>query len=170
MIWCRFELDGRIAHGLVDGDRVRELQGNLFGENTLSSVSHALTTTKLLVPVIPKTFFCAGLNYADHVIRRPNALGRQPVFPEKPDIGYRANSALIAHDEDIVKPSDSGEEFQYEGELVAVFGKRARRVSRDQALDCIFGWTIGNDVSERTWQASDRTLCRASLTPSFSRR
>jgi 2-keto-4-pentenoate hydratase/2-oxohepta-3-ene-1,7-dioic acid hydratase in catechol pathway len=167
VIWCRFELDGRIAHGLVDGDRVRELQGDLFGENTLSSVSHALTTTKLLVPVIPKTFFCAGLNYADHVIRRANAVGRQPVFPEKPDIGYRANSALIAHDEDIVKPRDSGEEFQYEGELVAVFGKRARRVSRDQALDCIFGWTIGNDVSERTWQASDRTLWRAKNADTF---
>src|ERR1700722_5040470 len=57
-----FELDGRIPHGLVGGDRVRELEGDLFGEHTLSSVSRALTTTKLLLPVRPKTFFCAGLN------------------------------------------------------------------------------------------------------------
>jgi len=107
-----------------------------------------LPKTKLLVPVIPKTFFCIGLNYADHVIRRASLLGRPPVFPEKPDIGYRANNALIAHDDDIVKPrGDSGEEFQYEGELVAVFGKRAKHVSRDEALDCILGWTIGNDAS-----------------------
>jgi len=36
MIWCRFEVDGRVAYGLVDGDRIRELQGDLFGENTIS--------------------------------------------------------------------------------------------------------------------------------------
>ena len=167
MIWCRFEVDGRIAYGLVDGDRIREVEGDLFGENTVTSVSHALSMVKLLVPVIPRTFFCIGLNYADHVIRRACALGRQPAFPEKPDIGYRANNALIGHDDDIIKPKDSGEEFQYEGELVAVFGRRAKHVSKDEALDCIFGWTIGNDVSERTWQASDRTLWRAKNADTF---
>ena len=83
------------------------------------------------------------------------------MFPLKPDIGYRANSALVAHDDDIVKPRDSGEEFQYEGELVAVLGKTAKHVPKEDALDCIFGWTIGNDVSERTWQETDRTLWRA---------
>ena len=79
--------------------------------------------------------------------------GGEPVFPQKPDIGYRANNALIAHDDNIVKPKDSGEEFQYEGELVAVFGKKCRNVSQDKALDYVLGWTIGNDVSERGWQA-----------------
>ena len=59
---------------------------------------------------------------------------------------------LIAHDEDIVKPSNSTEDFQYEAELVAVIGKPGRNVTPEQALDMIFGWTIGNDVSERTWQ------------------
>jgi 2-keto-4-pentenoate hydratase/2-oxohepta-3-ene-1,7-dioic acid hydratase in catechol pathway len=167
MIWCRFGVDGRIANGVVDGDRILEVHGDLFGENTVTSVSHELGNVKLLVPVIPRTFFCIGLNYADHVIRRAKSLGRQPVFPEKPDIGYRANNALIANDEDIIKPNDSGEEFQYEGELVAVFGRRAKHVSKDEALDCIFGWTIGNDVSERTWQASDRTLWRAKNADTF---
>jgi 2-keto-4-pentenoate hydratase/2-oxohepta-3-ene-1,7-dioic acid hydratase in catechol pathway len=167
MIWCRFEVDSRVAYGLVDGDRVLEVQGDPFGENTVTSVSHELARTKLLVPVIPRTFFCIGLNYADHVIRRANSLGLQPVFPEKPDIGYRANNALIAHDEDIIKPNDSGEEFQYEGELVAVFGRRAKHVSKHEALDCILGWTIGNDVSERTWQSSDRTLWRAKNADTF---
>jgi len=156
MIWCRFEVDGRVAYGLVDGDRIRELQGDLFGENTISSVSHDLPKTKLLVPVIPKTFFCIGLNYADHVIRRASLLGRPPVFPEKPDIGYRANNALIAHDDDIVKPGDSGEEFQYEGELVAVFGKRAkpRLQGRGTRLPSLVGPSATTSLSERGRQVT----------------
>jgi 2-keto-4-pentenoate hydratase/2-oxohepta-3-ene-1,7-dioic acid hydratase in catechol pathway len=90
-----------------------------------------------------------------------------PEFPKQPDIGYRSNNALIAHDESIVKPRDAGPQFQYEGELVAVFGKKARNVSKEEALDYVLGWTIGNDVSERSWQVSDRTLWRAKNSDTF---
>jgi 2-keto-4-pentenoate hydratase/2-oxohepta-3-ene-1,7-dioic acid hydratase in catechol pathway len=167
MIWCRFEVGDRIAYGAVEGDRVIEITGDVFGDWAFTTTSHSLAKTKLLVPVIPRTFFCVGLNYTDHIALRAQQLGKQPVFPVKPDIGYRANSALIAHDDDIVKPRDSGEEFQYEGELVAVFGKTAKHVPKENALDCVFGWTIGNDVSERTWQETDRTLWRAKNADTF---
>jgi 2-keto-4-pentenoate hydratase/2-oxohepta-3-ene-1,7-dioic acid hydratase in catechol pathway len=126
-----------------------------------------LSAVKLGVPVIPNTFYCAGVNYADHILKRSQVTGKQMPFPKKPDIGYRANSALIAHEENIVKPRDAGEEFQYEGELVAVFGKRAKNVSREEAMDCVLGWTIGNDVSERGWQYSDRTMWRAKNADTF---
>ncbi len=86
--------------------------------------------------------------------------GAEPKFPEKPDIGYRSPNAIIAEGEAIVKPKDAGEEFQYEAELVAVIGKTARNVPREKALDYVFGWTIGNDVSERAWQRGDRTMWR----------
>jgi 2-keto-4-pentenoate hydratase/2-oxohepta-3-ene-1,7-dioic acid hydratase in catechol pathway len=48
-----------------------------------------------------------------------------------------------------------------------VFGKRCRNVSKEEALSHVFGWTIGNDVSERTWQANDRTLWRAKNCDTF---
>lgn len=51
--------------------------------------------------------------------------------------------------------------------MVAAFGKKARNVSKEEALDYVFGWTIGNDVSERGWQASDRTLWRAKNADTF---
>ena len=57
--------------------------------------------------------------------------------------------------------------MQYEGELVVVIGKTVKHVSEDEALDCILGYTIGNDVSERTWQAGDRTLWRAKNADTF---
>lgn len=109
----------------------------------------------------------SGLNYADHVRRMAIKRKTQPAFPQRPDIGYRANNALIAHEENIVKPRDAGSEFQYEGELVADFGKKARNVSKEYALDCVLGWTIGNDVSERGWQASDRTMWRSKNADTF---
>ena len=56
---------------------------------------------------------------------------------------------------------------QYEGELAVVIGKRTRHVSEAEALSCVLGYTIGNDVSERTWQKSDRTLWRAKNTDTF---
>jgi 2-keto-4-pentenoate hydratase/2-oxohepta-3-ene-1,7-dioic acid hydratase in catechol pathway len=74
---------------------------------------------------------------------------------------------LCAHEDTIVKPRDSGEVFQYEGELVAVIGKKARKVPQEKALDHVFGWTIGNDVSERTWQRNDRTMWRAKNADTF---
>ena len=48
-----------------------------------------------------------------------------------------------------------------------MFGKRCRNVSKENALDYVFGWTIGNDVSERGWQANDRTLWRAKNSDTF---
>ena len=108
-----------------------------------------------------------GINYREHIIASAKRKGVEPKFPQRPDIGYRANNALCAHDDPIVKPSDAGEMFQYEGELVAVIGKLARNVAADKALDYVFGWTIGNDVSERTWQANDRTLWRAKNCDTF---
>jgi len=44
--------------------------------------------------------------------------------------------------------------------LAVVIGKKARKVSVDEALDCVFGYTIGNDISERPWQQADRTMFR----------
>ena len=64
-------------------------------------------------------------------------------------------------------PSDATEVLQYEGELVAVIGKKCKHVTEEEALDYVFGYTIGNDVSERTWQHGDRTLWRGKNTDTF---
>jgi 2-keto-4-pentenoate hydratase/2-oxohepta-3-ene-1,7-dioic acid hydratase in catechol pathway len=66
-----------------------------------------------------------------------------------------------------VKPRDSGEVFQYEGELVAIIGKQGRKIAPEKALDHVFGWTIGNDVSAREWQHADRTFWRSKNSDTF---
>jgi 2-keto-4-pentenoate hydratase/2-oxohepta-3-ene-1,7-dioic acid hydratase in catechol pathway len=167
MIWCRYSVGGDVSFGLIEGETVRKVEGTPWGAHKVTAQSSPLASVKLELPVIPSTFFCVGVNYRDHVERMAAKRGAKPSFPPRPDIGYRANNALIAHEENIVKPRDAGEAFQYEGELVAVFGKRCRNVSKENALDYVFGWTIGNDVSERTWQANDRTLWRAKNCDTF---
>lgn len=167
MIWCRFRAGDGERYGFVEGERVAEVDGAPWDNPAPSGRSFALAEVKLLIPVIPSTFYCAGINYRDHVRRMAAARGEQPVFPTQADIGYRANNALIAHGEPIVIPRDASEEVQYEGELVAVFGRKVRNVSKEEALDCVFGWTIGNDVSERVWQRNDRTFWRSKNTDTF---
>ena len=51
--------------------------------------------------------------------------------------------------------------------LVVVIGKWAKQVSEDEAASCILGYTIGNDVSERTWQSQDSTMWRSKNTDTF---
>jgi 2-keto-4-pentenoate hydratase/2-oxohepta-3-ene-1,7-dioic acid hydratase in catechol pathway len=168
MRWIRFSTEEqRIAYGIVEGDRIVEISGDPFGAFEQTTRRHLLEAVKIEVPVIPRTFYAAGLNYVAHVKEYASKRGATPNIPERPDIGYRAVNALIANDEPIIVPHDATEKVQYEGELVAVIGKRAKHLSESDALSCVLGYTIGNDVSERTWQSSDRTLWRAKNTDTF---
>ena len=167
MIWCRFRAKDRVAYGVVEGDEVLEVRGSPFGRSFRTKTRHPLTAVKLLVPCIPPTFYAAGVNYLDHVKWADEYFGRPMNPPKKADIGYRAANALIAHEEPIVIPKESVGEVHYEGELVAVIGRPAKRLSKDEALSCVLGYTIGNDLSERAWQQEDRTLWRAKNTDTF---
>jgi len=75
--------------------------------------------------------------------------------------------ALIADNEAIVIPADSSGVVQFEGELVAVIGKKAKHVQEAEALDYVLGYTIGNDISERSWQSVDRTIWRSKNADTF---
>lgn len=165
--WVRFQSGDKVSYGRIEGDSVLAVEGAPWGACSPTSTRYPLSAVKLLIPTVPSTFFCVGINYRDHIIQSARRRGVEPVFPQRPDIGYRANNALCAHEEPIVKPKDAGEVFQYEGELVAVIGKQGRKIAPERALGHVFGWTIGNDVSERTWQRADRTMWRAKNADTF---
>lgn len=169
MIWCRFAearpKNGNTAvYGLVEDGWVTTVTGDPFGGYEKSSRRRPLAELRLLPPVIPNTFFCAGLNYRAHAERA--AYGGHAV-PERPEIGYRANSALTGHLSPIVRPYDCDEPLVAEGELVAVIGKPVRHATPEEARAAILGWTIGNDVSARGWQRSDRTFWRCKNSDTF---
>jgi 2-keto-4-pentenoate hydratase/2-oxohepta-3-ene-1,7-dioic acid hydratase in catechol pathway len=167
MKFGRFEQQGRVFFGSVEGDQVTELDGSPFDRYTTTGKQYALSALKLLVPCMPPNFYCAGLNYAAHIEWANQRKGTNTKPPEKADVGYRSPNALIASGETIVIPADSPGPVQFEGELVAVIGKPARNLSEADALSCVLGYTLGNDLSERTWQKQDRTLWRAKNCDTF---
>lgn len=170
--WCRIKTAAGPRFGMVEGGAgengtVALVDGSPFDRFEPTGETVPLADARLLVPVVPGTFYAIGSNYRDHIEKMAKALDREPVYYERPRVGYRANSALIADGEDIVKPANSTDLFQYEAELVAVVGQGGRNVTPGQARDMIFGWTIGNDVSERTWQKTDPTNIRAKNSDTF---
>jgi 2-keto-4-pentenoate hydratase/2-oxohepta-3-ene-1,7-dioic acid hydratase in catechol pathway len=167
MRWARFEQNGTPAYGVVEGEEIIPVRGSPCDSWERTSTRLKLSDVKLLVPVVPPTFYAAGMNYPEHVREIAEKVGQKPNLPTQADIGYRANNALIAHGEAIVIPKDATDQVQYEGELVAVIGRTCGHLTRQDALSAVLGWTIGNDVSERTWQKSDRTLWRAKNTDTF---
>ena len=167
MRWGRFEADGQVKYGIVRGDEAELVVGSPFAGYEPTGDRRPLDSLRLLAPVEPRTFYAAGLNYLDHIREQAASRGCEPDVPRQADIGYRANNALIAHGRPIVIPRDSEGPVEYEAELVAVIGRRAKNLPPEDALSAVLGFTIGNDVSERAWQRDDRTLWRAKNTDTF---
>lgn len=166
MRFARFEHDGQPTYGLIEGSEIIPLLGSPFDQWRRGGGALALADVKLLVPVIPQNFYAVGLNYAGHALEYARKRNTEPQLPTRPEPGYRSNNALIAHGEAIVLPSDATS-VQYEGELVVVIGKRAKYLSEENALSCVLGYTIGNDISERNWQKIDRTFWRSKNSDTF---
>jgi 2-keto-4-pentenoate hydratase/2-oxohepta-3-ene-1,7-dioic acid hydratase in catechol pathway len=167
MHWMRFTAGGRTNWGEVVDGRVLELTAGPFdGPPVRTGGSHALADVQVEIPFIPRTFYAAGLNYVSHIKEMAERRHETPAIPQKPDMGYRAVNAIIADGEDVVIPRDATK-VQYEGELVVVIGSKAKHLSEADALSCVLGYTIGNDVSERVWQKSDRTFWRAKNSDTF---
>src|SRR5258706_9325839 len=116
---------------------------------------------KVECPLMARTVDSGGLTSLKHLKEAADKRGEVPNVPDRPEIGYRAQNALIAHDEDVVIPATATEKIHYEGELVVVIGKKAKHLNEADATSCVFGYTVGNDVSERTCQKADRGLWRA---------
>ncbi|MBA3699320.1 MAG: fumarylacetoacetate hydrolase family protein [Planctomycetes bacterium] len=121
----------------------------------------ALADVRLGPPVTdPSKVVCIGLNFKGH------AAEQNKPWPEQPLLFAKAPSALCGAHDDIELPEDDcGPD--YEVELVAVIGRRARHVAAGDALTYLAGWCVGNDVSGRKWQKSDGQFFRAKSCDSF---
>ena len=167
MRWIRFSAPGAAsAYGILDNDRIREILGTPFGEHEPTNRIHRFVDVKIEVPFIPRTFYAAGLNYEKHVREYAEKLGQPVNLQARAEIGYRAVNALVAHDEPVIIPAGATQ-IEYEGEIAVVIGRKARHLSEADAFSCVLGYTIGNDVSERVWQKSDRTFWRSKNSDTF---
>jgi len=167
MKYARVAHGGREFPGIVEGGEIHEISGSLFGAHARTGAVLPLRDVVFLPPVVPPTFYAAGFNYRAHN-RHHEELGYDPIkVGDRPEVGYRAQSALVGHGAEIVKPAGVEGRFETEAEVVAVIGRTIKHASRAQAREAIFGWTIGNDVSAREWQHADRTFYRAKNADTF---
>ena len=117
-----------------------------IGRSLGQSPAIDLNTVRLRPPVpLPPKILCVGLNYDDHL--EESGL-KKPTYPE---IFARFATSLIAHQEPIRRPRESTA-LDYEAELAVVIGKPGRRISPEQALDHVAGYSLFNDATIRDFQ------------------
>jgi len=194
--YCRFQSGDKIAYGLVEGEKIRELEGE-FGAWTKTETTHDLAKVALLVPCEPTQILALAGNYESHLgdedavtttvttivtVKTDRKTGkttttttstddtrRSGEVPEKfkiPQPFFKSPSCLVPNGGEIRIPHDS-KTVHYEAELVIVIGKTATNVSQEKALDYVLGVTVGNDVSERVWQKADVQWWRAKGSDTF---
>ena len=156
--YVRYAYNGTDSYGVLKGNAIHELRGDIFETVELTGRTVALANVKLLIPVQPSKIIAVGFNYRSHLGDREPAL--------YPGLFAKYPTSLIATGEEIVFPPGA-HHVHYEGEMVLVIGRRARHVSREAALDYVFGVTAGNDVSERDWQSGDLQWFRAKASDTF---
>jgi 2-keto-4-pentenoate hydratase/2-oxohepta-3-ene-1,7-dioic acid hydratase in catechol pathway len=121
------------------------IAGEIFGQYKVTNTTSKVA--KLLAPVEPVAIWCVGLNYRRHA--EESAI---PV-PEFPVIFAKGPNSVQNPEDPIRIPTYlRSDEVDYEGELVVVIGKACKNASRESALDHVFGYCCGNDVSARDWQ------------------
>ncbi len=153
---ARFSHNGAITYGIVDETDLVVLSGDpMFAGFETTGERVPISDVALLAPVIPRSkVVCVGRNYRDHAAELGNDVPAEPMLFLKP------NTSVIGPGDAISLPPQS-ERVDFEGELAAVIGKIAKNVPADKALDYVFGYTIGNDVTARDLQKTDGQWARA---------
>ena len=164
--FVRYQSEEGVSYGLVDGDEVWEIEGDLFGSYTVTPNSFDIGDLEILAPTDPSKVIAVGLNYRSHLDMAARDLGTSDEVAQYPGLFAKYPTSIVANGADIVKPADS-ENLHFEGEMVLVIGKTASNVSVEEAEDYIFGVTVGNDISERDWQAADLQWLRAKASDTF---
>ena len=114
----------------------------------------ALPDVRLIAPIYPPKIVGIGKNYAEHAAEMGGPAPAAPLLFLKP------TTAVIGPADPIRLPVES-HQVDYEGELAVVVGRLALQVPRERALDFVFGYTVGNDVTARDIQRSDGQWSRA---------
>ena len=145
----RYAAGGATSYGILEEDgSIRQLASCPFDSLEESGETANLDDVKVLAPVGSPRLIGVGLNYLAHAEEG----GKEP--PDQPMLFMLPATAILDPEEPVIYPRQ-GQNVHYEGELSVIIGKKARRVSEADALDCVLGYTCGNDVSERVIQANE---------------
>jgi 2-keto-4-pentenoate hydratase/2-oxohepta-3-ene-1,7-dioic acid hydratase in catechol pathway len=159
----RFASPQGMSFGVLDGDgQVAQIEGHPFGQISFTGARFAQADVRLVSPILPSKVVCVGKNYAEHVKEMNTGDA-----PKEPLLFLKPSTSVIGPGDAIRIPPGSTN-VHHEVELAVVIGARgARNVTPEQASASVFGYTIGNDVTERDMQKSDGQWTRAKGFDSF---
>lgn len=155
--FVRYQYQDKISYGKLDNDAVLPVSGDLFGEYSVAKNSIPLESVEVLLPTKPEKVFAVGMNFASHLASPADA--PPPMFLKLP-------SSLILTGE-VIQVPPKARNVHFEGELVVVIGKELSQASEEEAEQAIFGVTVGNDITERSWQGADLQWLRAKASDGF---
>lgn len=157
--YVRFERkDGSKGAGQLEGESIRVIEEPFWESARATGERLSLEAVRLLPPTQPRSIVCVGLNYSSHLHGRP--------APNPPTLFFKPLASIAGPGDDIILPAGCGR-VDPEGEIVIVIGKKVKDATREEALDAIFGYTAGNDVSAREWQNADGQWWRAKGSDTF---
>jgi len=156
-----FRRNGEIVYGEVRGDEVQLLSKPYWLGLDFTGESVPLRELQIDVPVAPSKLMAVGLNYADHIAE----MKRTPLGT--PLIWFKAPTSLLPH-EGTIEIAFPEHQTHFEVELAIVIGARTKNVSQDRALEHVFGYTIGEDISDRDLQTSEKQFARAKSFDTYS--
>ena len=159
----RFASPSGISFGVLDGDgMVAQIDGHPFGQISFTGQRYPQADIRLVSPILPSKVVAVGKNYAEHVKEMNTGDA-----PKEPLLFLKPSTSVIGPGDAIRIPPGSTN-VHHEAELAVVIGARgARNVTEEQAPGSVFGYTIGNDVTERDMQRSDGQWTRAKGFDSF---
>ncbi len=158
----RYAIGDTTYVGILNGDEtmrlgIADMTELMSGDSAFveSGMLDRLADVRVLPPLIPGKILAIGRNYAEHARELNNEIPSEPlVFAVMP-------SAVIGDGDVIEWEREVTQQVDWEGELAVIIGKAARKVSEEDALDYVFGYTIANDVSARDLQTRDKQWTRA---------
>jgi 2-keto-4-pentenoate hydratase/2-oxohepta-3-ene-1,7-dioic acid hydratase in catechol pathway len=138
--------EGDVRFGAEQSDgRCFEVRGDIL--RSFEVTGREAKMVKLLAPIEPRALLCIGLNYRKHAEEQGAKL------PERPMLFIKSPNTLQAPGDPILLPRHlRSDEVDYECELAVVLGRDCKNVSKERALEFVFGYTAANDVSARDWQ------------------
>ncbi len=157
----RFLIERKIKYGVLKGDSIQAIASNPYRNITLLNEHYKLKEVKLLAPCQPTKIVALGVNYLSHGIEFNHPVPKSPLIFIKP------STAVIGPREDIIYPPSS-QQVDYEAELGVVIRKAANRVTREDALNYVLGYTCFNDVTARDQQKADGQWTRAKSYDTFA--
>lgn len=151
--WARFNHQGNLHFGVIEGDQIRLYQGNMFADARRSDRCVPLAEVKLLMPVVPSKVIAMWNNF--------RALGQKLnlAIPAEPLYFLKAPNAYLDPEETIRKPNGDGK-VVFEGELAIIIGKQCKEVTESEALDYVFGYSCANDVTHADILYRDPTFAQ----------